>query len=274
MNNDTDAINSISHARIMEKIKSMQEREDFMLMLAHDMKNPLTIAIASIDRIRKGCLGSFTTEQAEYLQTAFDSSNEVVAMIENLVDIGKLESGKIQTPLHPYNANELVNRVTSQFARAAKNDCIELVVDLAPRTSEIMVDKNSFIRVIGNLLGNSLKFTPEGGSITVSTRRISSVDVPKHVSLPLNLQKKNGFIRVSIKDSGPGIPPEDLVRIFDRYSQLPQNTYREHSGAGLGLAYCKLAIESFHGNIWAESTPEQGSEFIILLPRSPQSNNN
>lgn len=255
----------------MEKRQLQQEKEDFILMLSHDMKNPLTAVIGSIDIIREGCLGTVNEEQEEYLQSAIDSCNEVVIMIDNLLDIRKFEAGKIQIAVHTYNAHELIRKIASQFARPARHDGIELSVDLEPGTMEIAVDKNAFTRILGNLLGNALKFTPEGGTITVSYRSIPGNDartlnIPVYAPVPPDFLEGGRFVRLAVSDSGHGIPPDELGRIFDRYTQFTRNTERERGGAGLGLAYCKFAIESFHGMIWAESTAGQGSEFVILLP--------
>lgn len=258
----------------MEKQLLQQEKEDFILMLSHDMKNPLTAVIGSIDIIREGCLGSINEEQEEYLQSAIDSCNEVVVMIDNLLDIRKFEAGKIQMSIQPYNAQELIEKVTHQFARPAKHDGIELRVEIEPGISEIAVDKTAFTRVLGNLLGNALKFTPEEGTISVTCRQITGDDpllrkIPDYVSGRPTPDAADCFIRIAVRDTGNGIPPEELDCIFNRYTQFSRKTGRERGGAGLGLAYCKLAIESFHGVIWAESESSQGSEFIILLPCCP-----
>ena len=266
-----------AHAHRRERIEKrqlQQEKEDFILMLSHDMKNPLTAVIGSIDIIREGCLGPVNEEQEEYLQSAIDSCNEVVIMIDNLLDIRKFEAGKIQMAIHPYNAHELISRVASQFARPAKHDGIVLSVDLEPGTSEFAVDKNAFNRVLGNLLGNALKFTPEGGEIIVSCsyfagNKVHSLKIPDYAPIPHDFLERGCFARLTVRDTGNGIPPDELERIFDRYTQFTRKTDRELGGAGLGLAYCKLAIESFNGMIWAESENGQGSEFVILLPCCP-----
>lgn len=263
---------AVAHRRErIEKRRLQQEKEDFILMLSHDMKNPLTAVIGSIDIIREGCLGTVNEEQEEYLQSAIDSCNEVVIMIDNLLDIRKFEAGKIQITVHTYNAHELIGKIANQFARPARHDGIELSVNLEPGTTEIAVDKNAFTRVLGNLLGNALKFTPEGGTITVSCRCIlggdaRALNIPAYAPIPPDFLTSGRFVRVAVNDSGNGIPPDELSRIFDRYTQFTRNTERERGGAGLGLTYCKLAIESFHGMIWAESKKGQGSEFVILLP--------
>jgi len=271
-----DMLQRIERARThrrerIEKRQLQQEREDFILMLSHDMKNPLTAVIGSIDIIREGCLGPVNEEQGEYLQSAIDSCNEVVIMIDNLLDIRKFEAGKIQMAIHPYNAHELISKVATQCSRPARHDGIELSVDLEPGTYEIAVDNKAFTRVLGNLLGNALKFTPEGGKITVSCRyipgdKVQAVKTPFYAPIHPDFLRDGSFIKLTVRDTGNGIPPDELERIFDRYTQFTRKSGRELGGAGLGLTYCKLAIESFHGMIWAESDTGQGSEFVILLP--------
>lgn len=278
-----DMLQRIERARThlkarIEKRQLQQEKEDFILMLSHDMKNPLTAVIGSIDIIREGCLGAVNEEQQEYLQSAIDSCNEVVLMIDNLLDIRKFEAGKIQMEIHSYNAYELISRVANQFARPARHDGIELSVDLEPGISEIAVDKNAFTRVLGNLLGNALKFTPEGGKITVSCRcipgdEVPTLKIPPYAPIQQDFLDKGCFVRLTVSDTGDGIPSAELDRIFNRYTQFSRKTGRERGGAGLGLAYCKLAIESFYGMIWAECETGQGSEFVILLPCSSNGNN-
>jgi len=255
----------------IEKRLLQQEREDFILMLSHDMKNPLTAVIGSIDIIREGCLGPVNEEQKEYLQSAIDSCNEVVVMIDNLLDIRKFEAGKFQMTAQPCNAHELISKIANQFARPARHEGIELTVDLERSCSEITGDKNAFTRVLGNLLGNALKFTPEGGKITVSCRHICGegvhrVEIPAYALIPPDFPENGCFVKLTVSDTGDGVPPNELEHIFDRYTQFTRKTGRELGGAGLGLAYCKLAIESFNGMIWAESEAGKGSGFVILLP--------
>jgi signal transduction histidine kinase len=255
----------------IEKRRLQQEKEDFILMLSHDMKNPLTAVIGSIDIIREGCLGAVNEEQGEYLQSAIDSCNEVVLMIDNLLDIKKFEAGKMQMNIRPHNIHELISKVSKQFARPARHEGMEFSADLKPFKAEIEVDKNSFIRVLGNLLGNALKFTPEGGKISISCCSITGNDIldikiPDYVQVAPDFLKCDHFVKVIVSDTGNGIPANELECIFDRYTQFTRKTGRELGGAGMGLAYCKLAIESFHGIIWAECKTGQGSEFVILLP--------
>jgi len=263
---------AIAHrlARI-DKRRLQQEKEDLILMLSHDMKNPLTAVVGSIDIIREECLGPVNEEQRDYLQAAIDSCNEVVVMIDNLLDIKKFEAGKIQMSIQPCNAYEIISKIADQYTRQAKHDGIVLSVDIEQGGTEIAVDKGSFTRVLGNLLGNAIKFTPEGGAISIACQKIpggelNTLPIPDYAPLPAGFKGTGCYLKITVSDTGNGIPVDELDRLFDRYSQFTRKTERERGGAGLGLAYCKLAVEKFNGIIWAASEDGEGSSFTILLP--------
>lgn len=274
-----DLLQRIERARghrlaLIEKKRLEQEKEDFSLMLSHDMKNPMTAIIGSIDIIREGRLGPVNDEQVEYLQSAIDSCNEVVNMIDNLLDIRRFEAGKMPLSIRPCNLEGIIRKVVAQFTRTIEHDDIRLSLNLDCSVPAIAVDQKAMVRIIGNLLGNSLKFTPGGGEIIISCRYFENADksrmqIPPYVSLPQLLSEMRRFVKISVRDTGNGIPPQELERIFDRYAQSRSGSGRECGGAGLGLAFCKWAVESFGGVIWAESEPGHGTEIVILLPCQP-----
>lgn len=274
-----DLLKRIEQARnhrlaLIEKKKLEQEKEDFALMLSHDMKNPMTAVIGSIDIIREGRLGPVNEEQVEYLQSAIDSCNEVVAMIDNLLDIRRFETGKMPLHIRPCNPGEIIRKVAEQFMRAATHDGIKLSLNLDDSAADIAVDLKAMVRILGNLLGNSLKFTVEGGEIVISCGCFENdtagrAKIPVYVPLPRHFAETRRFVRISVRDTGNGIPAQELGHIFDRYAQSKSASGREQGGAGLGLTFCKWAVESFDGVIWAESEAGQGSEFVMLLPCVP-----
>jgi signal transduction histidine kinase len=240
-------------------------------MLSHDLKNPITAVIGSIDIMREGRLGPVNTEQEEYLQSAIDSCNEVVAMVDNLLDVQRFESGRMPISINPCDPGDIAATAVKRFIHAAEHDDIALTLDVENNVPTIAVDRTAMGRVLANLLANAVKFTPVGGSIIVSCRRIESseahqISIPEYVKIPEYFRDYRCFVSFCVKDTGNGIPAEDLGRIFERYTQSENAVVREKGGAGLGLAFCKMAIESFNGAIWAESTQDYGSEFIILLP--------
>lgn len=261
---------------LIEKQRLEREKADFVSMLSHDLKNPITAVIGSIDIMREGRLGPVNNEQVEYLQSAIDSCNEVVVMIDNLLDINRFEAGKMQMNIRRYNPVEIITGVANRFAKAAEYERITLDVDLSGDIPFVNVDRNAFTRIIANLLGNAVKFTPEGGKIIIYGRSvtggdISEAQIPGYVNIPDGFPQNRQFMILSISDTGDGIHPEDLGRIFERFFQSPRSG-RERGGAGLGLAYCRMAMEKMGGLIWAESELGSGSTFKIMLPGQDEEN--
>jgi signal transduction histidine kinase len=265
---------AVTHRRIvLENRRLEREKAFFHSMLSHDMKNPLAAVIGSIDIMREGRLGPVNAEQTEYLQSAIDSCNEVLGMINDLLDIERFAAGKLQMKIWQYEPAEMIAAIVARFASAAEHEGIRLTMDLEGSLPEVAVDRGAFSRVLGNLLGNAVKFTPKGGEITVSCGIVeadgeNALLVPGRVRVPEGFRSRSCLVRMSVKDSGSGIPHEDLNRIFEPYVQSSSGNVQERGGAGLGLAFCRMAVERFGGIIWAESEAEKGSVFIILLPCS------
>jgi signal transduction histidine kinase len=256
---------------VREKHRLEQEKDDFFYMLSHDLKNPITAVVGSIDIMREGRLGPVNEEQVEYLQSAIDSCSEVVSMIDNLLDIHRFEVGRMQMNIRPYNPAEIVKSVVGRFARAAEYEQIGLSLDMEEQLPDVAVDRSALTRILSNLLANAVKFTPEGGKITVSCRHMGSgeaqeLQIPAYAAVPEEFDRQRCLMRLSVRDTGNGIAREELGNIFERFVQVKGNGGCERGGAGLGLAYCKLATGSMGGVIWAESEVGEGSEFIVLLP--------
>ncbi len=256
---------------VREKQRLEEEKADFVSMLSHDLKNPITAVVGSIDIVREGRLGPVNAEQAEYLQSAIDSCNEVVAMIDNLLDIHRFEAGRMQMNIRDHNPADIVKAVADKFARVAEHEQIKLSLDLGRELPLVAVDRIALTRVIANLLANAVKFTPEGGEIVLSCRRTRDCDaqrsvIPPYARIPGGFAAQRCLVRLGVRDTGNGIPSEELGNIFERFVQARGTSVRERGGAGLGLAYCKMAVEGMGGVIWAASEIGKGSEFIALLP--------
>jgi signal transduction histidine kinase len=261
----------VNRRTLKEKLLLEQEKEDFFSMLSHDLKNPITAVVGSIDIIREGRLGPVNSEQVDYLQSAIESCEEVVTMIDNLLDMQRFNSDRMQTRISPVNPHTLLADAVRRFTPAAERDKIILTLDAQSSVPEIAVDSSIMTRVIANLIGNALKFTPDGGSITLSCRCIENSErhdllIPEYAVIPIGFSEYNCFVRISVSDTGDGISPDELTCIFERYVQAHKSSMRGLGGSGLGLAFCKKAVENFKGCIWAESVEDKGSEFIILLP--------
>lgn len=263
---------AISNRRtVIEKQFLEQEKEDFIFMLSHDMKNPLTAVIGSIDIMREGRLGPINPEQVDYLQSSIESCEEVVTMIDNLLDIQRYNTGRMLIRVSPVNPLTVLTETVRRFSPAADREHITLTVDAQSSTQEIAVDSSILTRVIANLVGNAIKFTPENGSITLSCRSFENcellkIGIPSYAVVPSGFSELRCFVKISVRDTGNGISPDDLTRIFERYVQANNSSRRSRGGAGLGLAFCKRAVADFNGCIWVESEEDKGSEFAILLP--------
>ena len=256
---------------LLEKQRLEQEKDDFVSMLSHDLKNPITAVIGSIDIMREGRLGAVNPEQAEYLQSAIDSCNEVVSMIDNLLDIHRFEAGRMPMKIRPDNIAEIFSSLSGRLTMLAQREEVKLNMQLAADLPTMDVDRRALSRIIGNLLGNAFKFTPVGGDVTISCSVISGSSAAELTIPPYAMNQSphltdiDRLLCLSIKDTGSGIPEEDLESIFDRFVQSRQSE-RAQGGAGLGLAFCKLAVQNLGGIIWVESSLGSGSKFIILLP--------
>jgi signal transduction histidine kinase len=230
-----------------------REKQDFVSMLSHDLKNPITAVIGSVDLVREGRLGPVNSEQAEYLMSAIDSCIEVVAMIDNMLDIHRFDDGRMQFRKVPVNLAELARQITSSYRGAAQAANLRLTTLIDDGLPEVALDRDKFSRVLANLLINAARFTPDGGEITVTcTQGISA--------------NSELAIIVSVRDTGDGIPADELPLIFDRFVQAATQSARGRGGSGLGLAFCKMVVENHGGTISAASREGQGSEFIISLP--------
>jgi len=232
---------------ITEEQQLAKFREDLTNMLVHDLRSPLTVIMGTLTLMERA-----NSEDFARLRTmAQHSSERILKMVNELLDISKLESG--QLVLHPTNIDvaALLNEVSARFAPLATEAAITLESDVAPGLPAISADSEILQRVLSNLVDNAIKFTPDGGCIRL-VARCEAPDGPNALLL-------------SVSDSGPGIPLEVQGRLFEKFKQAG-NTPGRRRGTGLGLAFCKLAAEAHGGRIWVESTPGHGATFTIALP--------
>lgn len=263
---------SVEIIRDISALKALeQEKEDFVSMLSHDLKTPLTAVVGSIDLVREGRLGQINVEQREYLESAIDSCNEMVEMIDTLLDVHKFEAGKMVLVFRPEESQALIQRTVSRFQLVAKRAQLNLSTTWGEALPVIEVDRAKFSRLLGNLLSNAIKFTPEGGGIEVRAELVEDVAtlrerMPPQACPPQGLPASGGFLQITVRDSGVGIPGEALGSIFDRFVQANNRRLGKTQGSGLGLTFCRKVMDVHHGYIWAESAPGKGSSFILLFP--------
>ena len=220
-------------------------RDEVLGVVSHDLRNPLS-AIAMCTRALLEQIPPESEAQRELLRTAYDSTQWMHRMIQDLLDVSSIEAGKLAIERRREAVAPLLERTVSVFERDAATRGVTLVRDEEPGLPWILADADRVVQVLANLVGNALKFTPAGGKITIGARRAGD------------------DVAISVADSGAGIPPEHVPHVFDRYWQARRSAQRH--GAGLGLAIAQGIVEAHGGRIVVRSTLDEGSEFTFTIP--------
>jgi NtrC-family two-component system sensor histidine kinase KinB len=234
-----------------EEIELERLRDDMTEMLVHDLRSPLTAVIGTVELMKH----PFEQRDAEGFERlrlmAQQNSDRILHIVNQLLDISKLESG--QLPLQPWamDVETLFQDVQVRFTPLATEAQIRLELEIAPDVPPLHADPALISRVLDNLLDNAIKFTPDGGQVRLWAR--------------CDPELAPAGILVGVSDTGPGIAPEAFPRLFTKFQQVTTIEGRR-GGTGLGLAFCKLAVEAHGGRIWAESEAGEGSTFLITLP--------
>lgn len=265
---------SVEICRNVSARKALErEKEDFVSMLSHDLKTPITAIVGSIDLVREGRLGPVNEEQQEFLYTAVESCSDMVELIDNLLDIHKFEAGMMQLKPSAEEVSLIIERAVYGLRAAAEKKGVALQVDIPDALPAIMVDRGKVIRLVANLVANAVKFTPPGGTITVAVRDVDMAPlrerIPKSLYRATPLTADRPCLALTVKDTGVGIAAEDLSSIFDRFVQARSRREGKTQGTGLGLAFCRKVMDAHGGFIWAESRPGEGSLFTALFPILP-----
>jgi two-component system, sensor histidine kinase and response regulator len=221
-------------------------RDDMRNMIVHDLRTPLTAVIVAVDML--GRHGSLSPTQETMVSIASNSGKTLLGMINDLLDVEKMESGVSQLHEDNLSASTLIGDAVAQVASLASDSGTRIVTSVEPGLAMFRGDQNKLSRTLVNLIANAIKFTG-AGVVTISAS-----------------QDDDGATRFTIRDTGRGIPHEAFDTIFEKFSQLEG---QEKVGTGLGLAFCKLAVEAHGGNISVESEQGTGSAFSFTIPARP-----
>ena len=224
-----------------------QMRDDLINMIIHDLKGPLGEIMANLDLLSYGKLVS---HDKEYLDTAIQGSDNLLRMILNLLDVRRMEEGKLKLHCEKFDVSEVIREVIKKHKTMIKQKEVKVKMVIDEKLSTWSADQSLFERVLSNLLTNAIGFSHRGGEIEIIS----------------TYHQKTKQLRVEVKDSGKGIPKEFHQRIFEKFSQVDSSHTDKKHGTGLGLTFCKMAVKAHQGKIWVESEEEKGSKFIFLLP--------
>jgi signal transduction histidine kinase len=224
-----------------------RHKSEFLANMSHELRTPLNAIIGFSQVLRDEMVGSVNPKQAEYLDDIISSGNYLLSLINDVLDLSKVEAGQIELDVHPFSLREALERGVVMVRERATEDGVRVAFTADPEIDVVDGDERRIKQVIFNLLSNAVKFTPAGGAVDVTAMRV------------------NGEVRVSVGDTGPGVDPEDHERIFEEFRQAEAGL-EQREGTGLGLALSKRFVELHGGRIWLESELGRGSTFTFALP--------
>jgi len=231
-----------------KKLEQLEKIKDSLThMIVHDLNNPLT-AISGELQLLKMEEGEFNAEQKKGVNSAFASTQDLKIMISNLLDINKMEENKLKLNYEKFRLEDLTREVTDQLGGMAQIENKTISLESVPDMPEMSADKELIRRTIANLVNNAIKHSPSGGNVLIKTF----------------FKEVDNYFCMQVKDSGGGIPEEYSNKIFDKFVQVENE--KAKMGHGLGLTFCKMAVEAHGGKIWAESELGKGSIFYFTIP--------
>ena len=231
-------------AERLDQVESMRRR--LIGDVSHELRTPLTAIKGSMEGLMDGILPA--TE--ETFQQIHAEAARLNRLVDDLQELSRVEARAYQLDIRPLDVSTLSRTVTKRLAPHAESKRITLELELAPNLSHVLADEDRALQVLTNLTGNALQYTPEGGRITISAKRIGDE------------------VKISVRDTGTGIPPDHLSRIFDRFYRVDKSRSRQAGGgSGIGLTIARALVEAHGGRIWVESAGEgRGSVFSFTLP--------
>lgn len=237
-------LRDITGQKELERMKS-----NFLSVVSHELKTPLHSIKGFVDIILMGKTGPINAIQRDFLNTVKEQTAQLQRLINDLLEFSRLESGQVK--LHPQEVElaGLADEVMEKLAPLAEEGRVKLISTLPADFPTVEADRVRLEQVLTNLIDNAIKFTPAGGSITISGEHLGD------------------RVRLRVTDTGIGIPMEERERIFDRFYQVDSGSTRSYRGTGLGLTICKHIVEQHQGRIWVEGREGEGATFVVELPR-------
>ncbi len=237
-----------SQRDITDRKQAEQNVNEFFSTVSHELRTPLSAVKGSLRLIESGLAGQISSEAKELLDIALSSCERLIRLVNDILDLRKIEAGKIDLHMSEVNASELIDEVFHGLASYADSHHVKISKS-CPGDLYFEADHDRIVQVLTNLLGNAIKFSGQNAEVDLKVERLDSA-----------------FLRFNVQDSGPGIPAEQQHLLFMKFKQLDASDTRRQEGTGLGLAICKAIVLQHHGNIGVESTAGKGARFWFELP--------
>ncbi|HEY7731186.1 MAG TPA: HAMP domain-containing sensor histidine kinase [Gaiellaceae bacterium] len=222
-------------------------KSEFLASMSHELRTPLNAILGFSQVLREQMFGEINAKQAEYLEDILASGNHLLSLINDVLDLSKVEAGQVELEVAPFSLRDALERGVVTVRERAAQDGVRVTLATDGPVDQVEGDERRIRQVIFNLLSNAVKFTPAGGEVDVSAAQV------------------NGEVRVAVTDTGPGLAPEDHERIFEEFQQTELGV-EQREGTGLGLALSKRLVELHGGRIWVDSELGKGSTFVFTLP--------
>ncbi len=271
--------------REIEKRRKAQElserankaKSDFLANMSHELRTPLNHIIGFTELVSDKHFGPLNEVQEEYLNDVLSSSRHLLSLINDILDLSKVEAGKMVLNLSEVRLSTLFATSFNMIREKAIKHNIQLTSEIGQIPKKIKADERKLKQIMYNLLSNAAKFTPDNGHIHVTANQLNAqkgyliANSGKKISLPLNNSEQNEktreYIEIMVSDTGIGLTPEDLTNIFAPFEQVESDTNRKYQGTGLGLPLSKRLVKLHSGWIWAESDgPDKGCRFYVVIP--------
>ena len=253
-------------------------KSDFLANMSHELRTPLNSVIGFSEVLSEGLAGDITDKQREYIQDIWGSGKHLLSLINDILDLSKIEAGMMESELSEFEIKELIQGSILMFKEKAIKHKIKFTSDIPDDVGSVTADAVKIKQVLLNLLGNAFKFTDDGGSVTVKAQIVNKRDViarsisdeaisKDEIATPSARNDSLGnFVEISVEDTGIGISSEDQKRLFQPFQQLESTLTKKYEGTGLGLSISKKIVELHGGRIWVESEEGKGSRFIFVIP--------
>ncbi len=252
----------ITKQKQLEAELANKNKSQFLANMSHEIRTPLNGIMGMLELLKSTSLDK---EQSEYLYYLQHSSEHLIAVVNDILDLSKVEIGKLNIESNPVNLDQLCDGIISLYTKQAQDKQISLTYHIAKSApTAILTDAIRLRQILINLVSNAIKYSKNNGHVSISIDSVDNIDGTEENTEKPSLA--NAFLSIKVIDDGVGIKDELLKSIFDVYSQADRTIYRKFGGTGLGLSVCRGLIELMGGRIWAESQLGKGATFIIHLP--------
>lgn len=248
----------------LEKLERL--KSEFISIVSHELRTPLTSIKNSLDILGSGRCGDVSQSAEKFLSMAMRNVKRLSEIINDLLDLSKIEAGKMDFNFAPANINTVIGYVKTALSEVAKAKGINLITK-EENLPETKFDAQRIEQVLTNLVSNAIKFTEENKTITISSNLVNASEIKINEIFKPEIKNLSGdYIQVCVEDEGIGIDTKDLLRAFDKFAQIENSLSRKAGGTGLGLPIAKQLLEAHKGAIWCDSELNKGSKFYFIIP--------